>query len=112
LDNVNDGNVTKDNFVNPPQKKFNVHYEQDYTEWGTEYAKDQYLAANPDLAILYANFDDYNGDLQYEFDDRETDDSETRNLQITHADEINESIKKSIKKTLKEQYSLFIKKHI
>jgi len=112
LDNITEDNVTKENVIIPQSKNFNVHYQQDYTEWGEEYGKNRYSASNPELAILYARFDEYNGNFDYDFEDRELSDSEGRDFQITGADEVRESIKKSIKNALKEQYSIFIKKHI
>jgi hypothetical protein len=112
LDNVNDGNVTKDNFVNPPQKKFRVDYRQDYTEYGVETGSDYWKAVDKDLALAFAQYDEDMGNFEYDFDDRVAHDGETENFEFTKAREISESIKKSIKKALKEQYSIFIKKHI
>jgi len=112
LDNISDGNVTKENVIIPQTKEFDVHYSQDYTEYGYELGKERYSASSPELAILSARFDEYNGDLDYDFDERRDTDYDSENFQITKAVEVRESIKKSIKKALKEQYSLFIKKHI
>ena len=114
LDNITEDNVTKENVTIPQSRNFNVHYEQGYTEWGTEYGKNQYSAANPDLAILYAQYDEDDGNFYYNFDfeNRDVADGEGRDFQITNAVEVSESIKKSIKNALKERYSIFIKKHI
>ena len=105
------GTLTKDNFVNPPQKKFRVDYQQDYTEYGTETGYEYFTAVDKDLALAFAKFDEFMGNFDYDFDDREAHDGETDNFEFTNAQEISESIKKSIKKALKEQYSIFIKKH-
>jgi hypothetical protein len=112
LNNITEYNVTKENVIIPQTKEFDVHYSQDYTEWGYEEGKNRYSASNLELAILSARFDQYNGNFDYDFDDRESTDYESDNFRVTRAVEVRESIKKSIKKALKEQYSLFIKKHI
>jgi hypothetical protein len=105
------GTLTKDNFVNPPQKKFRVDYQQDYTEYGVETGSDYLKAVDKDLALAFAQFDEYTGNFEYHFDDRQSHDGDSDNFEFTDAQEISESIKKSIKKVLKEQYSIFIKKH-
>jgi len=114
IENLINGSLTKENFKNPPQRKFEVNYEQDYTEWGTEYGSNTYEAADEDLAVLFAKYDDYDGNFDYDFDHRESYDGSADNFRITDARPVGmkESIKKSVKKALKEQYSIFIKKHI
>jgi len=112
LDNITEDNVTKENVTIPQTKEYDVHYSQDYTEWGYEEGKNRYSASNPELAILSARFDEYNGNFDYDFDDRESTDYESENFRMTRAVEVRESIKKSIKNALKERYSIFIKKHI
>jgi hypothetical protein len=111
LDNITEDNVTKENVTIPQTKEFDVHYSQNYTEWGYEQGKERYSASNPELAILSARFDEYNGNF-FDFDDRESTDYESENFRMTRAVEVRESIKKSIKNALKERYSIFIKKHI
>jgi hypothetical protein len=112
LDNITEDNVTKENVTIPQTKEFDVHYSQNYTEWGYEQGKERYSASNPELAILSARFDEYNGNFYYDFYDRESTDYESENFRVTRAVEVRESIKKSIKNALKERYSIFIKKHI
>ncbi len=112
LDNISEDNVTKENVIIPQTKEFDVHYSQNYTEWGYEQGKERYSASNPELAILSARFDEYNDNFDYDFDERRDTDYDSQNFQITKAVEVRESIKKSIKNALKEQYSIFIKKHI
>ena len=114
IENLINGSLTKENFKNPPQRKFKVNYEQDFTDYGVEYGTNTYEAADEDLAVLFAKYDDYDGNFDYNFEDRESYDGSADNFRITDATPIDmkESIKKSIKKVLKEQYSIFIKKHI
>jgi hypothetical protein len=112
IENLINGSLTKDNFVNPPQKKFRINYQQDFSEHGRNFGYNYWRAADEDLALAFATYDEYNGDFDYDFDDRDVYDSDSRNFEFTGAQEISESIKKSIKKVLKEQYSIFIKKHI
>ncbi len=112
LDNITEDNVTKENVTIPQTKEFDVHYSQDYSEYGYEQGKERYSASNPELAILSARFDEYNGNFDYDFYDRESTDYESENFRVTRAVEVRESIKKSIKNALKERYSIFIKKHI
>lgn len=110
-DTLNNGTLTKDNFVNPPQKKFKINYQQDYTEHGRDFGHSYWQAADEDLALAFATYDEYNGDFDYDFNDRDVYDGDSDDFRFTDVEQISESIKKSIKKALKEQYSIFIKKH-
>lgn len=114
IENLINGSLTRENFKNPPQQKFEVNYEQDYTDWGTEYGSNKYEAADEDLAILFAKYDEYDGNFDYDFDYRESYDGSADNFRFTDATPVGmkESIKKSVKMALNEQYSIFIKKHI
>lgn len=114
LRNLENGTLTKENFVNPPRLSFDVEFQQDYTEWGYEYGSNLYKAADADLAKLFASYDEYVGDFNYDFDERNSTDYESTNFVINGVSQrdLQESIKKSIKQALKEQYSIFIKKHI
>jgi hypothetical protein len=111
IENLINGSLTKDNFVNPPQKKFRINYSQDYSEHGRNFGYNYWQAADEDLALAFATYDEYNGDFDYNFDDRDVYDSDSQDFRFTDVEQISESIKKSIKKVLKEQYSIFIKKH-
>lgn len=110
-DSLNNGTLTKDNFVNPTLKKFRIDYQQDYTEHGRESGSDYWEAADEDLALAYAKYDEYSGNFDYDFDDRIAFDGESRDFEFTDVEQVSESIKKSIKKALKEQHLIFIKKH-
>ena len=71
-----------------------------------------YDAADAEMARLAADFDMYEGYFEKDEDDREVFDYYSHDFVLGDAEKINESIKVSVKKALKEQYLLFIRKQI
>lgn len=112
IDNLLENTLTRENFVTPPPtKNFSVQYKQNFSEYGLETGSNAYEAISPELAIAFAEYDEYNGDLDYAFNDRDVHAYEGDNFQVLRADEIKETIKESVKKILNEQYLIFIRKH-
>lgn len=112
IDNLLENTLTRENFVTPPPtKNFLVQYQQNFSEYGKETGSNAYEAISSELAISFAEYDEYNGDFDYDFDDRDVHDYESENFQVLGADEIKETIKESVKKILNEQYLIFIRKH-
>lgn len=112
IDNLLENTLTRENFVTPPPtKNFSVRYNQDFIENGNETGSNTYEATSSELAIAFAEYDEYCGDFDYDFNDRDVYEYEGDNFQVLRADEIKETIKESVKKILNEQYLIFIRKH-
>lgn len=110
--NLLNGTFDRENFVNQSPKKYRVEYSQDYVERVTEKGSNDYNAIDDKFALLTAKWEDNEGYFEFNYQDRDVWDSEsTSGMEFLGVDLVSESIKKSVKKALNEQYSIFIKKH-
>ena len=112
FDSLENNTLTRETFVDPQQYSFNIDWSENYTESGTVYGTIQYDAADAEMARLAADFDIYEGYFERDEDDREVFYYYSDGIVLGYAEKINESIKVSVKKALKEQYLLFIRKQI
>lgn len=110
--NLQNGTFDRENFVNQSPKKYRVEYSQDYVERVTERGSNVYNAIDDKFALLTAKWEDSEGYFDFDYGDRDVWDSESiTGIEFGDVYSVNESIKKSVKKALYEQYSIFIKKH-
>jgi hypothetical protein len=112
FDSFENDTLTRENFIDPQQYSFKIDWSESYRESGMISGTVSYDAADAEMARLAADFDMYEGYFEKDEDDREVFDYYSDNFVLGDAKKINESIKVSVKKALKEQYLLFIRKQI
>jgi len=108
LEGFNQQTVTPDNIVIPEYKSFDVDWEQNYTEYGKEYGKNEYLGPSKEIVNKMVQSDLDLGYFPKDIEDRETADYETNDFEYEISE--NQILKKTIHNVLKEHYELFIKK--
>lgn len=102
-----DGTITKDNFVNPEEKDFDVDWSQSYNEYGTEYGSSSVKAADKQTAKKIVDYQVDTGNFDTDWSETEMQNRTTDDFSF----EIREGLDKTIHKVLKEQYKLFINKN-
>ena len=112
FDSLENDTLTRENFIDPQQYSFKIDWSESYTESGRVDGTAEYDAADAEMARLAADFDIYEGYFERDENDREVFDYYSDGMVLGYPKKINESIKVSVKKALKEQYLLFIRKQI
>lgn len=108
LDNLNNGiPITKDNLKHPKYIQYNVEWNQNFVETGTEYGSVPYSGSDRESIHKQIRFDLYSGNFDYDSSDVDTDSRETDNFDYEIREE---QLKKTIHNVLKEHYKLFINK--
>jgi hypothetical protein len=112
IEDLNDFSKTLEGLGVKVHRPALIDWSETYTESGKISGTVSYDAADAEMARLAADFDMYEGYFEKDEDDREVFDYYSDNFFLGDAEKINESIKVSVKKALKEQYLLFIRKQI